>query len=71
MFLSKQQSKHKYSSQALSLIPRCTAGYEHSVEGVMEGLLGALDDAELPLLQWSEVFANVGVRSGLDPAPVY
>ena len=27
----------------------------------MEGLLEALDDPELPLLQWTEVFANVGV----------
>ena len=38
------------------------AGYEHSVDKVMEGLLEALDDPELPLLQWTEVFANVGVR---------
>ena len=43
---------------------RLPAGYEHNVDKVMEGLLEALDDPELPLLQWTEVFANVGVSPG-------
>ena len=44
---------------------RLCAGYEHSVDGVMEVLLEALDDPELPLLLWTEAFANVEASSSL------
>ena len=48
----------------------CCAGYEHNVEGVMEDLLNALDDPELPLLLWTEAFANVEVWSLAEAGPL-
>ena len=54
---------HEVSSLILiSFVCTSRTGFDHPIDGVMEDLLGTLDDPALPLLQWSDSFSSAAAR---------